>query len=113
MAPMKTIAIMSVLVLAPMLAGCAGDTIIGEEFNPYFQRTDKVSLGAGNASVANEAIETINPWPRYVYNTHIPGSGPVAVKAINAYEAGPSGDKASASPEVVINNAAAPASPSQ
>ncbi len=39
--------------LALMLAGCAD----------YMNRRDSVSLGAGNATEGNIAIQTINPQP--------------------------------------------------
>lgn len=42
-----------VVALALMLAGCAD----------YMNRRDSVSLGAGNATEGNIAIQTINPQP--------------------------------------------------
>jgi hypothetical protein len=92
---MKSIAIVPVLALFLVLAGCAGDTFVDEEYSPYFRRSDFVTTGAGNAVAADAAIQTIDPWPRNVYNTHVQGDGAIGVKAFNKYEAGPSDSGAS------------------
>ena len=71
-----------VALAAATLSGCAD----GDPFEAYVQRTDKVTVTAGNQLAANEAIQTIDPWPRYVRNTRIPGDGARMVGAINCYE---------------------------
>ncbi len=38
-------------------------------------RSDFISLSAGDAKAANNAIQTPTPWPSYVNDTHIPGVG--------------------------------------
>lgn len=40
----------------------------------YTNNWDTVTLGAGNATEANTAIQEIEPWPPQAYNTTV-GSG--------------------------------------
>lgn len=56
----------------------------GAESGDYLSRRDTISLSAGNASRANIAIQTPTPWPSYINDTDIPGSGPRAVNAIQS-----------------------------
>ena len=51
----------------------------------YLQRSDKVTLSAGNAKEVNAAIHVIDPWPRYVGNTRIPGNGERMAGAVERY----------------------------
>src|SRR5258708_24173315 len=46
-----------------------------DPFEQYFQRKDTVTLGAGDAKEVNSVTHVIDPWPRYVGNTRIPGNG--------------------------------------
>ena len=50
----------------------------------YFQRSDTVTLGAGNAKAVNAATHVIDPWPRYVGNRRIPGNGDRLSRAVSA-----------------------------
>lgn len=52
------------LVALAGLSGCAD----------YMNNWDTVSLGAGNSTEANTAIQEIEPWPPQAYNTTV-GSG--------------------------------------
>jgi hypothetical protein len=54
-------------------------------FEQYFQRKDTVTLGAGNAKEVNSATHVIDPWPRYVGNTRIPGNGERMAGAVERY----------------------------
>ena len=56
-----------------------------DPFEQYFQRKDTVTLGAGNAKAVNSATHVIDPWPRNVGNTRIPGNGERMVGAIERY----------------------------
>lgn len=58
---MKRCAMIAVLVASAGLAGCA----------EYLGNQDRVATRAGNASEANTAIQTIQPWPPEAYNTDI------------------------------------------
>ena len=51
----------------------------------YLQRTDKITLSAGNAKEVNTATHVIDPWPPYVGNRRIPGNGERMVGAIERY----------------------------
>jgi hypothetical protein len=54
----------------------------------YFQRSDKIILGAGNAKAVNAATHIIDPWPRYVGNRRIPGNGDRLSRAVERYRQG-------------------------
>ena len=41
----------------------------------YIQRSDTITLSAGNAKNANAAIHVIDPWPRASANRNIPANG--------------------------------------
>jgi hypothetical protein len=44
-------------------------------FGSYFQRSDNVTLSAGDAKSVNEATHVIDPWPRYVGQRKIRSNG--------------------------------------
>ncbi|WP_338699154.1 hypothetical protein V5279_16750 [Bradyrhizobium sp. 26S5] len=52
--------------LAPvLLGGCYG--VYGhDEMDRYVQRSDTITMSAGNAKEVNAVTHTIHPWPRYV-----------------------------------------------
>jgi hypothetical protein len=53
------------IVPALSLGGCYG--LYGhDEVDRYFQRSDTITMSAGNAKQVNAVTHTINPWPRYV-----------------------------------------------
>jgi hypothetical protein len=54
------------VVLGTLLAGCS---------DIYFDRRDPIALGAGDAIAANEAMQTIDPWPAASGNTNIAADG--------------------------------------
>jgi hypothetical protein len=56
----------------------------------YLQRTDTITLGAGNANDVNAAIHVIDPWPRHVGNVRIRGDGDRMVGAVQRYKRGAS-----------------------
>jgi hypothetical protein len=56
-----------------------------DPIDQYFQRKDTVTLGAGNAPAVNSATHIIDPWPRYVGNTRIPGNGERMAGAVERY----------------------------
>jgi hypothetical protein len=51
----------------------------------YAQRSQKVTLSAGNTQETNLAIHTIDPWPRYVANKRIPANGQRMAGAVERY----------------------------
>jgi hypothetical protein len=64
------------------------------EASQYFQRSDTITLGAGNAKDINAATHVIDPWPRYVGRRRIPANGERMVGAMQRYlgrQRGPAG----------------------
>jgi hypothetical protein len=77
---------LAVLILL-LVGGCA-QTPHSVAVNPaqeYLQRSDKITLSAGNAKEVNSNIQVIDPWPRYVGNTRIPGNGERMAGAVERY----------------------------
>jgi hypothetical protein len=64
----------------------AGDWAAEEIFGPYLQRTEGVTLGAGDAMHVNAASQILNPWPRNVRNRLIPANGQRMAGAIQRYQ---------------------------
>lgn len=55
----------SVLLVALPLAGCYG--LYGhDEIDRYYQRSDTITMSAGNAPKVNAVAQSITPWPPYV-----------------------------------------------
>jgi hypothetical protein len=69
-----------------VLGACAAGPPFDDPFTPYAQRTQTITLAAGNAKEANAAIQVIDPWPRYAYDTRIPGNGARMADAVARYE---------------------------
>src|SRR5947208_6744547 len=58
------------IVAALALGGCYG--LYGhDEVDRYFQRSDTITLSAGDAKQANAVTHTIHPWPPYVGDRRI------------------------------------------
>ena len=57
-----------------------------DSYQEYVQRSDKVTLSAGNAQEVNTRIHEIDPWPRNVGNTRIAVDGERMVGAAYRYE---------------------------
>jgi hypothetical protein len=89
---MKERAMMRAYVAAALVFAAAGfansaalawDQYPGDE---YLQRSDSVTLGAGDAKEANAVTHIIDPWHRYVGDTRIPGNGERMSGAIERYQ---------------------------
>ena len=53
-----------------LLGGCYG--LAGhDEVDRYFQRSDTITMSAGDAKQVNAVTHTINPWPRNVADRRI------------------------------------------
>jgi hypothetical protein len=53
-----------------LLGGCYG--LAGhDEVDRYFQRSDTLTMSAGDAKQVNAVTHTIHPWPRYVGDRRI------------------------------------------
>lgn len=76
----------ALLALAASLSACSPSDPFDDPFAEYGKRILTVTPTAGNAQAANTAIQTINPWPRYAYDTRIPADGAKMAAAVEAYE---------------------------
>jgi hypothetical protein len=81
---MKTIPVIAAVAWLVSGVGCwAGE--YESPFDQYFERTDTITLSAGNAKEVNATIHTIDPWPRRVGNRRIPANGARMIGAIQRY----------------------------
>ena len=70
--------------VALALGGCYG--LYGhDEFDRYAQRTDVITMSAGDAKQVNAATHTDNPWPVYVGDRRIPVHGERMQRAADKY----------------------------
>ena len=69
------------------LSGCYG--LYGhDEMERYAQRTDTVTLSAGDAKEVNARTHMVAAWPRGVGDRNIPMMGTRGVRAIECYRQG-------------------------
>lgn len=67
-----------------LLGGCYG--LAGhDEVDRYFQRSDTITMTAGDAKQVNAVTHTIHPWPRYVGDTRIATDARRAGAAVTRY----------------------------
>ncbi len=59
-----------------------------DEMDRYFQRSDTITMSAGNAKEVNIAAQTIHPWPKGVNDRRIVVSAAKTNGAIVRYRAG-------------------------
>jgi len=59
-----------------------------DEMDRYFQRSDTITLSAGDAKQANAVTHTINPWPSYVGDRRIVAEAAKTRGAIARYRSG-------------------------
>ena len=71
--------------LAPfLLGGCYG--VAGhDEVDRYFQRSDTITMSAGDAKQVNAVTHTIHPWPRYVGDRRIVSDARRVGAAVSRY----------------------------
>ncbi len=68
------------------LAAVAGlGAFIGGCSDIYYDRRETIALGADDHIAANQAIQMIDPWPRYVGNKNIAFNGERAQGAVERY----------------------------
>jgi hypothetical protein len=74
----------SVLLIALPLAGCYG--LYGDdEFDRYFQRSNTITMTAGDAKQVNAVAQTIHPWPYYVGDRRLAYDARRAGSAVQRY----------------------------
>ena len=76
----------------PLLAAAGGCMQTATRYDPgvdyiqeYAQRSQTITLSAGNAKETNLRIHAIDPWPRYVGNKRIPADGQRMAGAVERY----------------------------
>ncbi len=83
----------AVLLMLFSAAGCAPTNVVptAQIYNPvdsvqeYTQRSDAVTLSAGNAQDVNTRVQEIDPWPRYVDKKRIAANGERMAGAVERY----------------------------
>jgi len=60
-------------------------TVFVSSCTQSIDRRDSISSSFGNAMATNTALQTVDPWPRQVENTHIHTDGAVTGNAIKTY----------------------------
>lgn len=74
---------LAILAVLP-LAGCYG--LYGhDEVDRYFQRSDTITMSAGDAKQVNIATQTIHPWPSYVGDRRIAYDARRVGRAVTRY----------------------------
>lgn len=81
---MKTIIVTLVCLLVPAAVARSGEWTYGES-EQYIERSDTITLGAGNAKDVNAATHIIDPWPRGVGQRRIRFNGERMVGAMQRY----------------------------
>jgi hypothetical protein len=72
------------IIPALTLGGCYG--LYGhDEVDRYFQRSDTITMSAGDAKQVNAVTHTIHPWPRYVGDRRIASDARRVGAAVTRY----------------------------
>ena len=76
------------VLLAVFTLGSCNGLAGNDEMDRYFQRSDSITLSAGDAKQANAVTHTINPWPSYVGDRRIVVGAAKTGGAIARYRSG-------------------------
>src|SRR5712671_7452736 len=76
------------VLLAVFTLGSCNGLAGNDEMDRYFQRSDTITLSAGDAKQANAVTHTINPWPSYVGDRRIIAEAAKTRGAIVRYRSG-------------------------
>ena len=76
------------VLLAVFTLGSCNGLAGNDEMDRYFQRSDTITLSAGDAKQANAVTHTINPWPSYVGDRRIVADAAKTRGAIVRYRLG-------------------------
>ena len=76
------------VLLAVFTLGSCNGLAGNDEMDRYFQRSDTITLSAGDAKQANAVTHTINPWPSYVGDRRIVAQAAKTGGAIARYRSG-------------------------
>ena len=76
------------VLLAVFTLGSCNGLAGNDEMDRYFQRSDTITMSAGNAKQVNAVTHTINPWPSYVGDRRIMVQAGRTQGAIARYRSG-------------------------
>jgi hypothetical protein len=76
------------VLLAVFTLGSCNGLAGNDEMDRYFQRSDTITLSAGNAKEVNAATHTIHPWPKYVGDRRIVVEAAKVQRGIQRYRVG-------------------------
>ena len=76
------------VLLAVFTLGSCNGLAGNDEMDRYFQRSDTITLSAGDAQQANAVTQIIHPWPSYVGDRRIVVSAAKTGGAIGRYRSG-------------------------
>ena len=76
------------VLLAVFTLGSCNGLAGNDEMDRYFQRSDTITLSAGDAKQANAVTHTINPWPSYVGDRRIVVGAAKTGGAVARYRSG-------------------------
>src|ERR1700751_3509323 len=76
------------VLLAVFSLGACNGLAGNDEMDRYFQRSDTITLSAGDAKQVNAVTHTINPWPSYVGDRRIVVSAAKTGGALARYSPG-------------------------
>jgi hypothetical protein len=76
------------VLLAVFSLGACNGLAGNDEMDRYFQRSDTITLSAGDAKQVNAVTHTINPWPSYVGDRRIVAEAAKTRGAIVRYRSG-------------------------
>lgn len=90
---MKKLIPVSTLLMLVLMGGCAPTNVVNtaQVYNPvdsvqeYTQRSDKITLSAGDAQEVNTRVQEVDPWPRYVGDKRIATNGERMAGAVERY----------------------------
>lgn len=74
------------VLLALVTLGACNGLAGNDEGERYFQRSDTITLSAGDAKQVNAVTHTINPWPPGVHDRRIIANGARSVGAVRRYQ---------------------------
>jgi hypothetical protein len=83
---MKLWRLIFLMLSASAFSAGADDRTFEDFFGDYFQRSDSVTVGAGDAKQVNAASQMLDPWPPHVGDRRIPANGPRMTGAIQRYQ---------------------------
>lgn len=74
------------VLLAVVTLGACNGWAGNDEGERYFQRSETITLSAGDAKQVNAAAHIINPWPRGVYDRRIVTDARRTAGAVSRYQ---------------------------